>query len=217
MDRNGWKPTLVPSGGTDSQECDTNQIIIGYIPAIFYSNMFSLAFLEIKSLTKISDTKSAKDFKIGITVIGVILFFYLSIYIVFVGGNAALNSKTDLAIQKQQFLVGIFNQFVRMPDPFKITEGNDFRSQFTYFDMYYILTSVAMVCQAVVFLQIARENLITFVEEHVNQKLSKNLDWKNRGMETKNKHVRRQQQELSNNLPRERQDLANESSQGLLS
>jgi len=49
-----------------------------------------------------------------------------------------------------------------------------------------------MICQAIVFLQIARENLIIFVEEHVNQKLSKNLDWKNRGMETK-KNVRRGQ------------------------
>ena len=42
-----------------------------------------------------------------------------------------------------------------------------------------------------VLLQIARENLITFVEEHINQKLSKTLDWKNRGMETKNKQLRR--------------------------
>ena len=62
----------------------------------------------------------------------------------------------------------------------------------SFFDLYYILTSIMMVCQAVVYLQIARENLIIFVEEHINQKLSKNLDWKNRGMETKNKQVRRQ-------------------------
>ena len=57
----------------------------------------------------------------------------------------------------------------------------------SYFDLYYILTSVMLVCQAVVYLQIARENLIIFIEEHINQKLSKNLDWKNRGMETKSK------------------------------
>ena len=56
-----------------------------------------------------------------------------------------------------------------------------------YFDLYYIVTSIMLLCQAVVYLQIARENLIIFIEEHINQKLSKNLDWKNRGMESKNK------------------------------
>ena len=74
-----------------------------------------------------------------------------------------------------------------MPDPFSQSRG-----QVTYFDVGYILTCIMMICQAIVFLQIARENLIIFVEEHVNQKLSKNLDWKNRGMETK-KNVRRGQ------------------------
>jgi len=66
MEKNGWRPENVRYGITleaaepsqTNDECDTNQIIIGYIPALFYSNMFSLAFLEIKSLTKISDTKS---------------------------------------------------------------------------------------------------------------------------------------------------------------
>ena len=52
--------------------------------------MFSLAFLEIKSLTKISDTKSSKDWKIGIFVIAAVLFSYLSIYIVLLAGNASL-------------------------------------------------------------------------------------------------------------------------------
>ena len=76
-----------------------------------------------------------------------------------------------------------------MPDPFAGVGKN--RSQMTFFDLYYITTSVMLICQAVVYLQIARENLIIFIEEHINQKLSKNLDWKNRGMETKNKQVRR--------------------------
>ena len=53
--------------------------------------MFSLAFLEIKSLTKISDAKSSKDWKIGITVVGVIVLAYLSIYLVFLSGNSAIN------------------------------------------------------------------------------------------------------------------------------
>ena len=60
----------------------------------------------------------------------------------------------------------------------------------TYFDLSYMLTFVMMITQALVILHIARENLVIFVEEHMNQKLSKMLDWKNRGVETKNKQVR---------------------------
>ena len=52
--------------------------------------MFSLAFLEIKSLTKISDTKSSKDKKIGLTVIGAILISYLCVYLVLFFGNLAI-------------------------------------------------------------------------------------------------------------------------------
>lgn len=37
-------------------------------------------------------------------------------------------------------------------------------------------------------LQFAREHLLIFVDEHVNQKLSKTLDLKNRGMDTNKKN-----------------------------
>ena len=40
-------------GVDDQPSCSDNQAIIGYIPALFYSNMFSIYFLEIKSLTKL--------------------------------------------------------------------------------------------------------------------------------------------------------------------
>ena len=161
-------------------ECDANQIIIGYIPAIFYSNMFSLAFLEIKSLTKISDTKSTKDWKIGITVVGAILLSYLCIYIVLLSGNASIEMETpggekdQNAMLKQSFLVGAYNMFVMMPNPFMTSNNSDDgalyqdRSQMNYFDLYYIVTSIMLLCQAVVYLQIARENLIIFIEEHIN-------------------------------------------------
>ena len=102
------------------ESCNKNQIIIGYIPAIFYGNMFSLAFLEIKSLTKISDTKSSKDWKIGIFVITTILVSYLSVYIAFFIGNYSIDlSQSNLANTKQHFIVGLYNQFVTMPDPFQ--------------------------------------------------------------------------------------------------
>ena len=188
MKRNGWQEPTGPeqsysnASGDDAadHECDANQIIIGYIPEIFYSNMFSLAFLEIKSLTKISDTKSTKDWKIGITVVSVILLSYLCIYIVLLSGNASIdmeNSRGEQdqnAILKQSFLVGAYNMFVMMPNPFMTSNSADDdalyqdRSQMNYFDLYYIVTSIMLLCQAVVYLQIARENLIIFIEEHIN-------------------------------------------------
>ena len=188
MKRNGWQEPVTPvqsysnakEDDTTDHECDANQIIIGYIPAIFYSNMFSLAFLEIKSLTKISDTKSTKDWKIGITVVGVILLSYLCIYIVLFSGNAAIETETPdgetvpNAMLKQSFLVGAYNMFVMMPNPFMTTKSSDDgalyndRTQMNYFDLYYIVTSIMLLCQAVVYLQIARENLIIFIEEHIN-------------------------------------------------
>ena len=188
MKRNGWQEPTGPeqsysnASGDDAadHECDANQIIIGYIPAIFYSNMFSLAFLEIKSLTKISDTKSTKDWKIGITVVSVILLSYLCIYIVLLSGNASIDMENfrgeqdQNAILKQSFLVGAYNMFVMMPNPFMTSNSADDdalyqdRSQMNFFDLYYIVTSIMLLCQAVVYLQIARENLIIFIEEHIN-------------------------------------------------
>ena len=63
-----------------------------------------------------------------------------------------------------------------MPNPF-LTSNNPSdpenfryieRFSMTYFDMYYIITSIMLLCQAIVYLQIARENLIIFIEEHIN-------------------------------------------------
>ena len=94
--------------------------------------MFSLAFLEIKSLTKISDTKSTKDWKIGITVVGVILLSYLCIYIVLLSGNASIEMETTAgdeiqnAVLKQSFLVGAYNMFVMMPNPFMTTDTSEY-------------------------------------------------------------------------------------------
>ena len=121
-----------------------------------------------------------KDWKIGITVVGVILLSYLCIYIVLFSGNASIEIETPAgdknqnAILKQSFLVGAYNMFVMMPNPFMTTDTSEYgysyqdRSQMNYFDLYYIVTSIMLLCQAVVYLQIARENLIIFIEEHIN-------------------------------------------------
>ena len=51
--------------------------------------MFSLYFLEIKSLTKIGNDKAKKDWKTGLFVILTVYLSYMLIYIVMIIGNAA--------------------------------------------------------------------------------------------------------------------------------
>jgi len=45
--------------------------------------MFSIVFLELKSLTKISDDKSSKDLKIGFSVVMTTFVSYMLIYLPF--------------------------------------------------------------------------------------------------------------------------------------
>ena len=59
---------------------DSNALV-GYVPAIFYANMFTVFFLEIKERTKKGKTKNVEDHKIGFKVIMVIFFFYMLLYL----------------------------------------------------------------------------------------------------------------------------------------
>ena len=149
--------------------CEANQTVIGYIPALFYSNMFSLAFLEIKAKTKFYDNKSASDFKIGLTVVLVITFSYVMLYLPIIIGNASTGDDQGSQL-KRNLLIGVYDALVVMPSPF--TQ----RAQMTLFDLGYMLTFVMLLAQGVILLQVARENLLIFIDEHVNQKLSKALD-----------------------------------------
>lgn len=160
--------------------CSNNQQVIGYIPTLFYSNMFSIAFLHIKAKTKISDSKPVKDFKIGLAVVVAVSVIYLSYYLPFFIGNFAIGDE----VNKRTLVLGTFDAIMTMPSAF-VT-----RKEMNLFDLVYMLTMMMMITQAVVLLQFARENLLVFVEEHINQKLSKTLDWKNRGMDTKKKQRR---------------------------
>ncbi len=52
----------------------------------------------------------------------------------------------------------MYNSFMSMPDPFQHQERS-----INFFDLTYLVTFVMMFVQAVVMLQIARENLFVFV------------------------------------------------------
>lgn len=155
--------------------------MIGYIPTLFYCNIFAFAFLQIKAKTKVSDSKAEKDEKIGLSVVVAVFFFYFLYYLPLFIGNFFIENNDD---DNRKRIVGTFNASMNMPSAFV-------SRQFNLFDLVYMLNCVSNVAQAVVLLQFARENLLVCVEEHVNQKLSKTLDWKNRGMPLKKKNKRR--------------------------
>lgn len=54
--------------------------------------MFSIVFLELKSLTKISDNKVSKDWNIGFTVVLVTFLYYLLNYLPFLITVAAASN-----------------------------------------------------------------------------------------------------------------------------
>ena len=120
----------------DGTRCQGNQIIIGYIPALFYSNMFSLAFLEIKSLTKISNTKASSDWKMGCSVNLVIFLSYFLVFTVFLIGFMTCDPNDKY---KQQMMTSMYNSFMTMPDPFARTYR-----QMNIFDLTYFITFVMM-------------------------------------------------------------------------
>lgn len=109
-------PQLTAAASEDL--CDANQIIIGYIPAIFYSNMFSIAFLELKSLTKISDDKVTKDWRIGFTVVFATFCSYLIIYIPFLIVILSQGDENAQARFNSLVITETFNAFMRMPNAF---------------------------------------------------------------------------------------------------
>ena len=57
--------------------------MVGYVPALFYANLFTMFFLEIKERTKGGKNKDKEDKKIGTGVIFFIFAFYLMLYVPF--------------------------------------------------------------------------------------------------------------------------------------
>ena len=112
-------------------------------------------------------------------------------------------------------MLGVFNAIETLPSAFLI------RDQMNIFDTGYMLTFMMMLSQAVVMLQFAREHLLIFVDEHINQGLSKQLDWKNKGVDTnkKGKGRRGNDRDMGGNGPRAQggmHDTHSEASQQLL-
>ena len=113
-------------------KCFSNSVI-GYIPALFYSNMFTIAFLELKSLNKISDDKSSKDFKSGLMVIVATSASYILMYL------PLILSIVSIEKNKLPFITGVFNAFVRVHNPFSI----DLDAKMNFFDLFYIFVFVS--------------------------------------------------------------------------
>jgi len=78
-----------PSSKVEQKNCSSSQTFIGYVPALFYSNMFSIVFLQIKAKTKISSTKDDKDTRIGLIVVFTIFFSAFVFYIILLAGTVS--------------------------------------------------------------------------------------------------------------------------------
>ena len=131
------------SGDDDKHQCSSNQTVIGYVPALFYSNMFSLVFLQIKAKTKISRDKAGNDKMIGRRVVFFIFATAFVFYSVFLIGTLATS---DDNLVKRKLVLGVFNAIETMPSAFIK------RDKMTIFDMGYALTFLMMLSQAVVML-----------------------------------------------------------------
>ena len=69
--------------------------------------MFSLAFLEIKSRTKISNSKTSIDKKIGLAVILTVFLYYILVYLPLLISNTASGDGL-----KANFIIQVYNQFL---------------------------------------------------------------------------------------------------------
>ena len=78
--------------------------------------MLSLAFLEVQSRTKISQTKSQKDYKIGLAVVLTVTLSYVMFYAPIIFGGLAAGDK------KVQLIVATFNALTAMPNPFLLNK-----------------------------------------------------------------------------------------------
>lgn len=72
---------------SDTNICSSSQTLIGYVPALFYSNMFSIIFLQIKAKTKISSTKDDKDYRLGLYVVAAVFLAAFCFYVPFFIGS----------------------------------------------------------------------------------------------------------------------------------
>ena len=69
--------------------------------------MFSLAFLEIKSRTKISNSKTSIDKKIGFFVILTVFLYYVLVYLPLLISNTAADDGI-----KANYIIQVYNQFL---------------------------------------------------------------------------------------------------------
>ena len=140
---------------------------IGYIPSLAYSNVFSIFYLEIISITKLISGKNKSDSYIGIAVNCAIFIFYFILFLLILLFQITEN---DLSIE-----VLFIKQWYSMQNPFK-----GVKSQMTIFDFSQALLVVILFIHCLMNLFIAKESACIFWNELKNEALSKCLDDKSK-------------------------------------
>jgi uncharacterized protein YggT (Ycf19 family) len=142
---------------------------IGYIPSLAYSNVFSIFYLEIISITKLISGKNKSDSYIGIAVNCAIFIFYFILFLLILLFQIT-GTENDLSIE-----VLFIKQWYSMQNPFK-----GVKSQMTIFDFSQALLVVILFIHCLMNLFIAKESACIFWNELKNEALSKCLDDKSK-------------------------------------
>ena len=77
-----------PSTKEDPKNCMRSQTFIGFVPALFYSNMFSIVFLQIKAKTKDYPDNNDQATAYGLIVVFTI-FVFPTIFYMLLGTSTA--------------------------------------------------------------------------------------------------------------------------------
>ncbi len=88
---------------------------IGYIPSLAYSNVFSIFYLEIISITKLISGKNKSDSYIGIAVNCAIFIFYFILFLSILLFQLTVSDKND----SNSIEVLFIKQWYSMQNPFK--------------------------------------------------------------------------------------------------
>jgi uncharacterized protein YggT (Ycf19 family) len=146
---------------------------IGYIPSLAYSNVFSIFYLEIISITKLISGKNKSDSYIGIAVNCAIFIFYFVLFLsILLFQSLAVSDKE---FNSNSIEVLFIKQWYSMQNPFKSVKSN-----LTIFDFSQALLVVILFIHCLMNLFIAKESACIFWNELKNEALSKCLDDKSK-------------------------------------
>lgn len=148
--------------------------------------MFTLFYLETIQQTKLAEFKKKKDLNLGYRINNLILVFYMILFGALlvaqcVNKNVTGKDLPDRCAELKQTFDGalIIKSWYRTPDFYQEIR----KTNLTLFDIGQVLVAVILFCHSCIIMNVARESILIFIDEHKAQNLSKTLDRKNLGVD----------------------------------